>query len=319
MLVTGAAGLLGSRVVCQLLDRGHAVRAVVRPTARALPEEWHNRAEVVQADLQTSPALDRLFDGVDALVHLAAAMHETAEAQRAITTICTERLLEAMRMARSTRHVVLAGSCSVYDWTASQAILNEESPLEAMLYDRDGYTVAKILQERITRRFAEDNRWILSVLRPGFIYGPGASPAGGVGFGLGRVFLVIAPTARLRLTHVENCAGAFVNAVEKRTAGTFNIIDDDHVSAWRYSARLHGSNSSYFRIPVPYSAGLGIAYMARLAGCALSPARREKLPGILNPRQFRARFKPLQYENRRAKEGLGWKCEHLFETGCDVI
>lgn len=317
VLVTGAAGFLGSHVVGQLLDRGHAVRAVVR-TSSALPEEWRGRAEVVEVDLQTGPALDSLFDGVDVLIHLAATMRGTAEAQRAGATVITERLLNGMRMAGSTRHVVLAGSCSVYDWTAARGILNEESPLETRLYDRDGYTIAKALQERIARRFADENRWTLSVLRPGFIYGPGAGPAGGAGLKLGRVFLVFSPFARLRLTHVDNCAGAFVDAAEKLVPGTFNIVDDDQVSAWRYAGRLNGRKGGNLRIPMPYYLGLTLAYLASIASRVLPRASRGKLPGILNPRQYRARFKPLQYDNRRAKEELDWECQPLFETGCDV-
>lgn len=317
VLVTGAAGFLGSRIVRQLLDRGHAVRAVVRTTARALPEAWRNRAEVVQADLQTFPALENLFDGVDVLIHLAATLRGTDD-QHASTALGTERILEAMRVAGSTRHAVLASSCSVYDWTAARVTFNEKSPLKSNTYNNDGYAAAKMAQEALMRRHADENHWTLSVLRPGFIYGPGASPAAGGGLALGRVLLVFAPCARLRLTHVENCAAAFVNAAEKHIPGTFNIIDDDQVSAWRYAGRLN-HHHSHFRIPVPYFAGLAMVYLASMASRVLPSASRKKLPGILNPHEYRARFKPLQYDNRRAREELGWECQPLFETGHDVI
>lgn len=318
VLVTGASGFLGSEVVRQLLDHGHSVRAVVRSSARVPPLEWRNRAEIAYADLEISPALDKLFVGVDVLIHLAAMMRGNADEKIAKTTMSTERLLAAMRSAGSTRHLVLASSCSVYDHTATHGILDEKSPLETKYYDKDGYTTAKMLQEHTARRFAEDNRWTLAVLRPGFIYGPGASPAAVAGIALGRVFLVFAPLAHLRLTHVDNCAGVFVNAAEKRIAGTFNIIDDDRVSAWRYAGRLKRRERSYLRIPMPYYVGLSIAYLASMAGLMLPPNKVRKLPGILNPRQYRARFKPLQYDNCRAKEELGWKCKPLFETGCNV-
>lgn len=317
-LVTGAAGFLGSHVVRELLTRGHSVRAIVRPTRSTLPD-WDDRVEVVRADLEVSRASEGLFDGVDVLIHLAATMRGTAEEQRVGTVVATERLLEATRVAGSTSHVVLAGSCSVYDWTATHGTLNEQSPLETNLDQRDGYTVAKVLQERITRRFADENRWTLSVLRPGFICGPGAGPAAGAGLQVGPFFLVVSPFARLRLTHVENCASAFVNAAEKRVEGTFNIVDDDQISAWRYAGRLIGGKSGVVRVPVPYYAGLAMAHLATIASRILLPAGRRKLPGILQPRQYRARFKPLQYDNRRAKEELDWRCRSMFDADCDVI
>lgn len=315
MLVTGAGGFLGSRVVTQLLNRGHAVRAIIRPASFATPDEWRGRAETVRADLRAAPAMERYFDGIDVLVHLAATVRGSPEAQFVGSVVCTERLLESMRRADSTKHVVLAGSCSVYDWTAAQGTLTENSPLEFKPYERDGYTVAKIWQERVARRLVEENNWTLAVLRPGFIYGPGAVPAGGAGIKFGSVFLVIAPFSRLRLTHVENCAAAFADAAEKRVPGTFNIIDDEYISAWRYAGRLTGYT---FRLPIPYSAGLAIAHLARLTSRILFPPKGGKLPGVLIPRHYRARFKPFRYDTRNAKEMLGWKCRAFFETECDV-
>ena len=318
VLVTGAGGFLGSRVVTHLLDRGHAVRAMIRPASSTTPEAWRGRAEIIRADLRAAPAMESYFDGVDAVVHLAATVRGSAEAQFVGSAVCTEKLLEGMRRAGATRHVVLAGSCSVYDWTAASGTLTEDSPLESRPYERDGYAVAKIWQERVARRMAEENNWTLSILRPGLIYGPGAVPAGGAGIKFGRIFLVVAPFARLRLTHVENCAAAFADAAEKKATGVFNIVDDEQVSAWRYAGRLAERTDHAFRVPFPYSAGLAVAYLAKLTSRILFPPAGGKLPGILIPRHYRARFKPFRYDTRNARNVLGWKCTPFFDTGCDV-
>jgi len=318
ILVTGATGLLGSRVVCQLLDKGHAVRAIVRPASRTLPADWRDRAEIVRADLLTTPVLQGLFDGMDVVIHLAAAMRGTGDDPFASTTIGTERLLTAMQLAGSVRCIVLAGSCSVYDYSSPIQVLNEESTLLTNTYNIDGYAAAKLEQERLTRRFAEENQWTLTVLRPGYIYGPGAGPAAVAGLALGRLFLVVAPLSRLRLTHVENCAAAFVNAAEKRVAGTFNIIDDDGVTAWRYAGRLKIRGRRCLRIPVPYHMGLVTAHLAKCIHRVLQPLGIRRLPGIFNPRQYRARFRPLDYDNRLARDRLAWASHPFFEAGCDV-
>ena len=318
-LVTGAGGFLGSRVVSALLERGHVVRALVRPKSGISPAEWRGRAEIVRADLRAATALEKLFDGVDVLVHLAAMVRGTPEAQFVGTVVSTEKLLEGMRRAGSTRRVVLASSFSVYDWTAAKKSLTEDSSLESRPYERDGYTIAKIWQERVVRRLAEESSWTLTVLRPGFIYGPGATPVAGAGMKLGGVFLVVAPFARLPLTHVDNCAAAFADAAEKGAAGTFNIVDDERISAWHYAGRLLGNSHNSLRLPFPYMAGLAIAYAAETTSRILFPPKGGKLPGILIPRRYRSRFKPLRFDNRRAKEVLGWTCKGLFATGCTVI
>ncbi|MGH7864644.1 MAG: NAD-dependent epimerase/dehydratase family protein, partial [Candidatus Binataceae bacterium] len=130
-LVTGAGGFLGARVVSALLEREHAVRALLRPASGEPPTEWRGRAEIVRTDLRAPGTLDKLFDGVDVLVHLAAMVRGTPEAQFASTVVGTEKLLESMRRAGSTRRLVLASSLSVYDWTAAKKDLTEDSPLES--------------------------------------------------------------------------------------------------------------------------------------------------------------------------------------------
>jgi UDP-glucose 4-epimerase len=317
-LVTGAGGFLGSRVVLQLLERGHAVRALLRPAAGPPPPQWGERAEIVRADLRAAALPEGLFDGVDVLVHLAAVVRGTPESQFIGTVVATERLLEAMQAAGGARRVVLASSCAVYDWTRARGTLTDDTPLDSALYERDGYTVAKTWQERVVRRFAEENGWVLTVLRPGFIYGPGASAAGGAGIDFGPVLVVMAPLARLRLTHVENCAAAFADAAENGKGGAFTLVDDEHVSTWRYAAKLVQGSPRRFRLPLPYLAGLALAHLAALASRVFFPPRGGKLPGFLRPRHYAARFKPIRYDSSRAKEVLGWRPQPRF-GGTDAV
>ncbi len=75
VLVTGASGFIGRRVARRLISGGHAVRALVRdPERRAvLPDD----AEAVQGDVLDPGSLARACEGVDAVVHLVAAIRES--------------------------------------------------------------------------------------------------------------------------------------------------------------------------------------------------------------------------------------------------
>jgi nucleoside-diphosphate-sugar epimerase len=308
VLVTGANGFLGRRVLAALLRRGHAVRALVRPSARIEGLGWPPEVEVVRADLRGG-RLDSAFAGVDALVHLAAALTGSEDAQFAATVVGTERLLEAM--ARSdTRRLVLASSFSVYDWSEIRGTLDEESPLEqgAHLYARDGYPIAKVWQERITRRRAEEHGWELTVLRPGWIWGRGQGYLAGLGQRLGRVHLVFGPATRLPLTHVDNCADLFAHCLEAPGAvgGTFNVVDSDDIRIWRYLGdHLRRSGERGFRVPIPYRVVYTAVRMAFGVGKRIW-GPKVKLPGLLIPWRFEARFKPLRFPNRKARQELGW-------------
>ncbi|HUN74841.1 MAG TPA: NAD(P)-dependent oxidoreductase [Steroidobacteraceae bacterium] len=305
-LVTGANGFLGQSVVAALLAQGHSVRAFVRPTTDVQKIGWPDSVEIVRGDLRSARELASAFAGVDVLVHLAAAVTGGDEAQFASTVTGTERLLTAMAET-ACRRIVLASSFSVYDWSVIRGTLDERSPLAtgAALYRRDGYAIAKAWQERITRRFAAQHGWDLTVLRPGYIWGRDHGYLGGLGQRVGRLHIVVGPFSHLPLTHVDNCADLFARAAsDPRAVGqTINVVDGPGERIWGYLGdHLKGTGERGTRVPVPYFVAFNIVRLA----FATILKRNEKLPGLLIPCRFEARMKPLRFTNHRAQELLGW-------------
>jgi len=305
VLITGAGGFLGRSVVAEFLRRGHSVRAMVRPSADVGRLGWPADVEIYRADLLATENLVPAFEGIDAVVHLAASVRGTAEEQYAASVVGTQRLLDAMAKSRTTR-LVLASSFSVYDWSKIEGELDERSPLEppSDLPERDGYAVAKAEQEQVARRMAEAHHWALTVLRPGFIWGRGNEECAGLGQKVGPVLLVFGPSTRLPLTHVDNCAHAFAEVLENpRAIGeTFNIVDDEGPTIRDH---LQASGRKRLTVPTPYGAAFA---GVRLAHGVLNGLLRgkKKLPSILVPCRFEARFKPLRFGNRKLCEVLGW-------------
>ena len=312
-LVTGATGFLGRAVVQSLLQRGHEVRAMVRPTRDTSRLPQSDRLEVYGADLRGGADLVPAFDGVDVLVHLAAQVQGSDEARFHGTVVATERLLKAMAET-DTERLVLASSFSVYDWNARAATLDENIPLESRLYERDGYAIAKAWQERVVRRWAEEHGWPLTVLRPGFIWGAGNPWVDAAGIPAGRLLVVNGPLRRLALTHVENCADCFSLAAEhtgaqdaqQATGETFNVVDGDEIRAWRFTGDYTRAVSGQLRLPVPYHLILAAVYCAGgVARVCFGPNWR--LPGVLVPLKHRARFRPWRFSADKAKRILGWQ------------
>jgi UDP-glucose 4-epimerase len=318
-LVTGAGGFLGRHVVAALLARGHQVRAMVRPAARLEGLGWPaspapgagpgvEGVEVVRADLRAARDLAPAFEGVDVLLHLAAAVSGGEDLQFAAAVAGTERLLGAMATTPC-RRLVLASSFAVYDVGAIRGGVHDESaPLHRApeLYGRDGYTIAKLWQERVTRRLAEQHGWDLTVLRPGFIWGRDHAYVSALGQRLGRHHLVIGPLTRLPLTHVENCADVFALAAEDpRARGqTFNVVDGRGERIWTFLGDYQrGTGERGLRIPIPYRPAL---WAIRLAYATVF-RRATKVPTVLIPNRFESRLRPLRFENRRLREVLGWK------------
>lgn len=260
--------------------------------------------DVVRADLAVDD-LDAAFDGVEVLIHLAASMRGSAQEQMASTVGGTGRLLDSMSRSQ-TRRLVLVSSLSVYDWSAALGTLTEDSPLETNFAQRDAYAAAKSEQERLVRREAFAKDWALTVLRPGFIWGPGHADPPCLGQKIGPIHLVFGPSTRLPLTYVEKfLASICVQAAEDpRAVGeTFNVIDDDEQRAWSFlGEHLRRSGGRGWRVPVAYGLALGAC---RVAHAVLGKVVHS-LPGLLIPRRFEARFKPLKFDNRKLRETLGW-------------
>jgi UDP-glucose 4-epimerase len=215
-------------------------------------------------------------------------------------------LLDAMARSNCKR-VVLCSSFSVYDFSSTDRTLDEDSPLHAApdVYARDGYTISKWWQERVTRQFVQRHGWDLTVLRPGFIWGRDHGYLSALGQQFGKHHLVIGPLTRIPMTHVENCADVFaVAATDPRARGkTLNVIDGPGERIWSYlSDYMRGSGQIGWRLPIPY----GLAIWAVKSAFVTVFRRATKVPTILVPRRLESRLKPLRFENRRLRETLGW-------------
>lgn len=74
VLVTGATGYIGGRLVPYLLEAGHEVRCAVRTPDKLATRAWRDQVEVVRVDLLDASTLDAACEGIDAIHYLVHAM-----------------------------------------------------------------------------------------------------------------------------------------------------------------------------------------------------------------------------------------------------
>ncbi len=112
ILITGASGFIGRRLVARLSDR-HEVLAVVRERQRAAPGA---AVRVVVMDLAQQLNTKLLPPAIDVIIHLAQAnvpFPDAAKELFAVNTIATQQLLDYARQA-GTRQFILASTGDVY-------------------------------------------------------------------------------------------------------------------------------------------------------------------------------------------------------------
>ncbi len=74
ILVTGASGYVGGRLVPLLLERGHSVSVLTRSAARLAHLPWAPEVEVHEGDVRDGEAIGRALAGVDAAYYLVHSM-----------------------------------------------------------------------------------------------------------------------------------------------------------------------------------------------------------------------------------------------------
>ncbi len=315
LLITGAAGFVGRSTVAEARAAGHRVRALVRPGG-GVPPPWavDSGIEVVAVDLaEPGQALRGALDGVDAVIHLAGAMRGPQGAMLRDTVIATEALLRAIgshaRNAPMPR-VVLASSLAVYasGRLSPGAVLTERFPLEDAGALRDGYTRAKLAQEKVARAAALKYAIPLWVLRPGAIFGPGHVWNAHLGQRIGPLMVQIGGRGAIPVSYVAHTAMAMVAAAARDPGEvtSVNVIDDDLPDRARYLAALRGHGGPRLVVPLHWRVPDTLAGM-------LAPFAKD-LPGLLRRPVIRARVMPLGYDNRVLHDRLGWQPRHDFDA-----
>lgn len=319
ILVTGASGFLGRRIVAAARAAGHPVRAVLRDPAKA-PAEWEG-LEVISCDLSVKAPPAETFAGAGSVIHAAAGQgDDTAHARDTIQA--TKALIGAMQAVDPAPRLVLVSSFSVYGYAAlpDGATLDELAPVETDTARRDAYARAKLAQEAQAIAAAQTGGLTVRLIRPGAIHGPGRTGTARLGWRGGR----ICPGGEVPVpaVHVDHVARALVAAATKpfgdwpddwpirSGAGridTINVVDPDTPTQRQW---LEAAGQGAPRV-LPRGLLMKLAKGLDLAG-ALWPGLGRRLPAGLSEPALSARFKPLRYSAARAEDRLDIRPEKGF-------
>ncbi len=234
MIITGASGYLGQKIVLNAHQQGHKIKVVVRPGRDISKMLWANldNIEIVEIDLASDKAGTALLEMMSSqdskktsVIHASAVMTATDEVHNTQTVRPTELIVQSMIDA-GLKRLVLASSMSVYGYSAQpvNSQLDEMTPIEIYKNQRDSYCRAKIAQEMIGLKSAQKHGLVVTALRAGAIIGPGRLLTSRLGVVKRKFALQLGRDARLPVSYVDHCAEAMVLAAEKSI-----IISDVYV------------------------------------------------------------------------------------------
>lgn len=164
ILVTGGAGFLGINLIRYLLARGYATASLdIAPFAYP---DVADRVRVINGDIRDEAAVAQAMDGVDAVVHTAAALPLYPPREIYTTDVEGTRLVFATAQARGVERVVHISSTAVY------GIPDHHPLLETDRLDGVGpYGKAKIAAELVAVEYRGQGMTV-PILRPKSFVGP---------------------------------------------------------------------------------------------------------------------------------------------------
>ena len=317
ILITGAAGFIGSRLVENLLDRGYRnLRCFARPSnaggrLEALSDLHRGRAriELFKSNLLSPEDCAAATKDVAVIFHLAAARGEKSFPDAFMNSVVTTRnLLEATRLNRCLRRFVNVSSFVVYTNMQKPAgrLLDESCPIEMHPAQRgDAYCFAKVRQEEIVSEYGKRFGIPHVIVRPGYVYGPGNEGiTGRVGIGTFGIFLHLGGSNSVPFTYVDNCADAIALAGLKQGVDgeVFNVVDDNLPSSRQFLRLYKRSVRRFKSIYVPHSLSYGLCYLWEL----YSRWSEGQLEPTFNRRTWHSYWKKSRYSNEKIKKRLGW-------------
>lgn len=234
VVVTGAAGSVGSRVVTRLLGRGDVDRVVgidLVPVG-----DTHPRLDARVIDLSTGTGardveLERAMEGADAVIHLAWNVPDakgTAEGDALVAAAANQRALVRVLDAADKAgvgDVVHVSSATVYGaWADNKIPLTEDERLRPN--PEFTFAVSKAEAERVLADWADGHPSVaVAILRPAVTVGPDGRPLYQA-LGITRAPRLGDEGRPVQYLHVDDLASAVVLAWERRLSGVYNVAPD---------------------------------------------------------------------------------------------
>jgi nucleoside-diphosphate-sugar epimerase len=317
ILITGAQGFIGTRVVERLLALGFRnLRCFARPSSdgknlQGIIEQNSaaSRVEMFKGNLLSKKSCRESVEGVRLIYHLAAGRGEKSIPDSFMNSVVTTRnLLDAAAASAELRRFVSVSSFAVYSnrEKTNRRILDETSPIESKPHIRgDAYSYSKIKQDQLIEEYGRERNLPYVIVRPGVVYGPGNEKiTGRVGIGTFGIFLHLGGNNPIPFTFVDNCADAIVLAGQKTGVDgqVFNIVDDEPLTSRQFLKQYKRHVKNFRSIYLPRF----LSYFLCAIWEKYSDWSQGQLPPVYNRAAWHAFWKKTRYSNQKLKSRLGW-------------
>ncbi|MEZ5833168.1 MAG: NAD-dependent epimerase/dehydratase family protein [Dongiaceae bacterium] len=317
VLVTGAAGFVGSAVARALLAKGAAVRTFVRPTSDR-GNLNHLAVERVFGDLRDRKSIERAVKGCEAVFHVAADYRLWVPQPRemfANNVDGTRHVMEAAAEAGIRRIVYTSSVCTLGLPGAGESA-DEDTP--ATQADMIGpYKQSKFAAEALVRAMIAERGLPAVIVHPSTPIGPWdrrPTPTGQIIVEAASGHMPAYVDTGLNLVHVDDVAEGHILALEHGRPGERFILGGDNLTLKEILTEIAViTGRPAPRIQVPHRVVMPIAAMAEMWGRISNREPFVTLDGV------RLARKKMFFSSQRAIERLGYRPRPATEAIVDAI
>jgi predicted dehydrogenase/nucleoside-diphosphate-sugar epimerase len=172
VLVVGATGFIGRRLVEKLVERGHGVRVLSRSANAAAFQFAGTPVEIMGGAHGDPETAKRALQGIDTVYHLAKC--EGKRWQDYVDgDIAPTRVLGEAALAAGVKRFIYTGTIDSYASDDAGKVIDCDTPVDPAITSRNYYARSKAACEALLR----DLGLPLVIMRPAVVIGPGSPPA----------------------------------------------------------------------------------------------------------------------------------------------
>lgn len=308
VLIVGATGFIGRRLLVALQKAGVGVRALVRNPSNLVGIELNDHSEVIVGDFRNSDLMDQALQGIETVFHLAVAHGKSLSDYVQIDTEPTVDFAKLCQR-KGVRRFIYTGTIDSLDLARSHR-LNEVDGVDENLARRNNYAHSKALTEQRLLQLHKDEEFPVVIVRPAIVLGAGG-PVDHVGvanwFGIGRCSFWGDGRNLIPAVLVDDVVSGLIKAMDTPDieGRTYNLSAEPCVSARDYVAEVENVLNSKIATSTSsaYAHFAGDIFKWGVKVLARHPDK-QRIPSV---HDWKCREQHASFDTNAAQRDLNWQ------------
>ncbi len=308
ILIVGASGFIGKRLLMALQGQERGVRALVRNASSLIGVKLEDNCEVMVGDFRNDDVIAKALQGIDVVFHLAVAHSNSLEGYLKADSEPTLKFARLCQ-AQNVKRFIYTGTIDSLHLGQTGKI-KESDGVDSKITRRNNYAHSKAITESKLLAMHKSENFPLVIVRPAIVLGAGG-PVNHVGvanwFGLGRCAYWGQGDNLIPAVLVDDIVKGLTAAIDAPDieGNTYNLSAEPCISARDYVAEVETILGTKIMAETSSATKHYIGDLFKWTVKVL--ARHPDKSRIPSLRDWKCREQHASFDTTRAQEDLNWQ------------